>query len=137
MRYTIRRISVGSALRNAIMLGWLVALCPAMCLAGVAIQVLQRVRDALGQVETFNVDVLGQRIATIDLVSLLGLSNAAQTTAQLTANITATFAVFALVLTLVGAVVFSGAALLVSVGYNVLARFAGGIEVDVQERHHG
>ncbi|HNP69986.1 MAG TPA: hypothetical protein PLO33_03360 [Kouleothrix sp.] len=133
MRYTIRRISVGSALRTALLLGWLVALCPALCLAGVALQVLRRVSAALGQIQAFDISVLGQRIATIDLVALLGLSGAAQTTAQLAGRAGATFALFALVLTLAGAAVFVGAALLCSVGYNLLARLAGGIEVELRE----
>lgn len=134
MRYTIRHISIGSALRSALLLGWLVALCPALCLAGVAVQVLQRVSAALGQIQAFDISVLGQRIATIDLVALLGLSTAAQTTAQLSNRIGVTFLLFALVLTLVGAAVLAGMALLASVGYNLLARIAGGIEVELHER---
>ena len=134
MRYTIRHISIGSALRNALLLGWLVALCPALCLAGVAVQVLQRVSAALGQIQSFDISVLGQRIATIDLVALLGLSTAAQTTAQLSGRIGVTFLLFALVLTLVGAAVLAGMVLLATVGYNLLARIAGGIEVELNER---
>lgn len=134
MRYMIRRISVTSALRNALLLGWLVALLPALCLAGVAVQVLRRVSAALGQIQAFNIEVLGQRIATIDLVSLLGLSSAAQTTAQLSSRLGITFVIFALVLTLAGAVVLAGAALLVTVGYNLMAGLVGGIEVDLRER---
>ena len=134
MRYTIRRISVGSALRSALLLGWLVALCPALCLAGVAVQVLRRVSTALGQIKAFDIAVLGQTLATIDLVALLGLSDAAQTTAQLTSRLGVTFALFALVLTLVGALVLAGAALLVSLGYNLLAGLVGGIEVELRER---
>ncbi|KPV53743.1 hypothetical protein SE17_07835 [Kouleothrix aurantiaca] len=72
MRYMIRRISVTSALRNALLLGWLVALLPALCLAGVAVQALRRVSAALGQIQAFNIEVLGQRIATIDLYRCWG-----------------------------------------------------------------
>ena len=134
MRYVIRRISVMSALRNALLLGWLVALLPALCLAGVAVQVLRRVSAAFGQIQAFNIEVLGQNIATIDLVALLGLSNAAQTTAQLSSRIGVTFVIFALVLTLAGAAILAGAALLVTVGYNLMAGLLGGIEVDLRER---
>ena len=132
MRYTIRRISIGSAVKIGLALGWLVALCPALCLAGVAVQVLRRVSAALGQIRTFDIGVLGQTIATIDLVSLLGLADAAQTTSQLTSRIGVTFGIFTLVLTLVGAAVFLGVALLFSIGYNLLAGLVGGIEVDLQ-----
>lgn len=133
MNYVVRRVSVGSALRSALMLGWLVALCPALCLAVAAVQVLQRVGQAFGRIQTFDISVLGQTIATIDLVGLLGLRGAAQTTAQLTGNLVVTFALFAVVLTLVGAAIFAGVALLVSVGYNLLARVAGGVVVELDE----
>ena len=131
MRYTIRRISFGSAIKIGLALGWLVALCPALCLAGVAVQVLRRVSTALGQIRSFDITLLGQTVATIDLVSLLGLTSTAQTTAQLTSRIGVTFGMFTLVLTLVGAAVFLGAALLFSVGYNLLAGLVGGLEVEL------
>jgi hypothetical protein len=137
MRYTIRRVSIGSAVKIGLALGWLVALCPALCLAGVAVQVLRRVSAALGQIRSFDIALLGQTIATIDLVSLLGLNSAAQTTAQLTSRIGVTFGIFTLVLTLVGAAVFLGAALLFSVGYNLLARLVGGIDVELWTNESG
>ncbi len=131
MRYTIRRVSIGSAVKIALALGWLVALCPALCLAGVAVQVLRRVSAALGQIRSYDIALLGRTIATIDLVSLLGLSSAAQTTTQLTSRIGVTFGMFTLVLTLVGAAVFLGVALLFCIGYNLLARLVGGIKVEL------
>jgi hypothetical protein len=134
MRYTVRRVSVGSALKTGLALGWLVALCPALCLAGVAVQALRRVSTALGQIRAFDISVLGQTIATIDLVSLLGLTGAAQTTAQLTSRLGVTFGLLTLALTLVGAAVFLGAALLFCLGYNLLARLAGGLEVELRAR---
>ncbi|KPV53742.1 hypothetical protein SE17_07830 [Kouleothrix aurantiaca] len=62
------------------------------------------------------------------------MSSAAQTTAQLSSRLGVTFVIFALVLTLAGAVVLAGAALLVTVGYNLMAGLVGGIEVDLRER---
>jgi hypothetical protein len=132
MRYTIRRISLGSAARVGLALGWLVALCPALCLAGVAVQVLRRVSTALGQIRSFDISVLGQTIATIDLVSLLGLGGAAQTTAQLTSRIGVTFGIFTLVLVLAGAAVLLGIAILFSAGYNLLAGLVGGVEIELR-----
>lgn len=134
MRYTVRRVSLGSAVRVGLALGWLVALCPALCLAGVAVQALRRVSAALGQIRAFDIGVLGQTIATIDLVSLLGLTGAAQTTAQLTSRLGVTFGLLTLALTLVGAAVFLGAALLFCLGYNLLARITGGLELELRSR---
>lgn len=134
MRYTIRRIAPGSALRVGCTLGWLVALGPALCLAVVAVQVLQRVNQAFTRVEPLDIEVLGQPVARIDFLEILRLSDAAQTVGQLTGSLTATFIILLLVLTLIGSAVLMVVLLLFSVGYNVLATIGGGLEVDLQER---
>ena len=59
MRYSIRRIGLSSALRMSLLLGWSVALCPALCLAGLAVQVLRTLSRALAQVQTLDITVLG------------------------------------------------------------------------------
>ena len=51
MRYSIRRIGLGSALRMSLLLGWAVVLCPALCLAGLAVQALRTLSRALAQVQ--------------------------------------------------------------------------------------
>jgi hypothetical protein len=134
MRYKIRRITTGSALRVGLMLGWLVVLCPALCLAGVAVQVLGRVGQALGRVEPIDLSVFGQEIARIDVLEILRLSDAAQTVARLTENQPLTFAMLALLLTLLGAAVFVVVAVLFSIGYNLLATVGGGLEVELTPR---
>lgn len=133
MRYRIRRIAPGSALRVGCALGWLVTLCPALCLAAVAVQALRRVDQTLSGIAPFDISVLGQRLARIDLLELLGLSDAARTVAQLTQRQPLTFAALALLFVAVGAAALVVAALLFSLGYNVLARAGGGLEVELRE----
>lgn len=135
MRYKVRRITTGSALRVGLVLGWLVALCPALCLAVAAIQVLNRVSQALGQVEPFVISVFGEQIARIDFLELLRLSGTAETVERLAANQPLTFAMLALALTLLGAAVIVGVALLFSAGYNLLAALGGGLEVELESKH--
>src|SRR5437868_3891671 len=79
MRYRIRRIGPGSALRVGCAAGWLVMLCPALCLAGIAVQALQRINQAFAQIEPIDITVLGQPVARIDFLEILRLSAAAQT----------------------------------------------------------
>ena len=134
MRYSIRRIGVGSTLRLSLLLGWLVALCPAMCLAGAAVQILRVVGRAVAQVETLDITVLGQKIATIDPLALLKLRGTAETVGQLSARLPITFGLITLLLTILGAVVFVVVGLLFSTAYNLLAPAVGGLQVELRER---
>jgi hypothetical protein len=134
MRYSIRRIGIGSTLRASLLLGWLVVLCPATCLAGLAIQVLRAVGIALAQVETLDITVLGQKIATVDPLGLLKLRSAAETIQRLTERLPVTFLLLTLLLTIVGAIVCLAVGLLFSVAYNLLAPAVGGIEVELERR---
>jgi len=132
MRYSIRRIGLGSTLRMSLLLGWAVALCPALCMAGLAVQALRTLSRALAQVQTLDITVLGQNIATVDPLALLQLRDAADMLNRLTAGLLATFLLLTLALLLVGGVMFVAVGLLVSLVYNLLAPLAGGIEVELQ-----
>ena len=85
-------------MRMSLTLGWLVALCPAMCLAGLAVQILRILGRALAQVQTLDITVLGQHIATVDPLALLQLRSAADAIDRLTAGVLGTFLLFTLVL---------------------------------------
>ena len=132
MRYSIRRIGLGSALRMSLLLGWSVALCPALCLAGLAVQLLRTLSRALAQVQTLDITVLGQNIATVDPLALLQLRSAADAVNRLTAGLLGTFLLLTLALLLVGGVMFVAVGLLASLVYNLLAPLAGGLEVELQ-----
>ena len=134
MRYSIRRIGLGSALRMSLILGWSVALCPALCMAGLAVQVLRTLSRALAQVQTLDITVLGQNIATVDPLALLQLRGATDTINRLTAGLLATFLLLTLALLIVGGAMFVVAGLLVSVVYNLIAPLAGGLEVELERR---
>jgi len=114
-------------------LGWLVMLCPALVVAAVVVQVLRRVDQALGGVAPFTITLLGQTVARIDLLEALQLSDTARTVAQLTQRQPLTIVALTLLFTAVGAVMLAVAVLLFSLGYNLLARAGGGLEVDLRE----
>jgi hypothetical protein len=134
MRYSVRRISLSSALRMSLLLGWAVALCPALCMAGLVVQALRALGRALAQVQTLDITVLGQKIATIDPLALLQLRGTANSIDRLNAGVVSTFLLLALALLVVGGVLFVAVGLLVSIVYNLLAPLAGGLEVELEER---
>jgi hypothetical protein len=136
MRYKIRRIAPLSALRVGCAVGWLVALCPALCLAVVAIQVLQRINQAFQRIEPLDISLLGQPVARIDFLEILRLSGSAQTVARLVGNVSVTFLLLLVLLTLAGAAILAGMLLLFSGGYNLLSSLGGGLEVELQESEH-
>jgi hypothetical protein len=136
VRYTLRRIAPWSALRVGCTVGWLVALCPALCLTVVAIQAIQRINQAFQRIEPLDISVLGQPVARIDFLEILRLGESAQTVAQLSGNVQFTFLLLFLLLTVAGAGILAGALLLFSAGYNLLASLGGGLEVDLQEAAH-
>ncbi len=134
MRYSIRRIGLGSALRMSLLLGWAVALCPALCVAGLVVQALRTLSRALANVQTLDITVLGQNIATVDPLALLQLRGTADTINRLTVGVLGTFLLLTLVLLIVGGVMFVAVGLLVSISYNMLAPITGGLEVELQRR---
>lgn len=133
MRYTIKRISLRSALKIGLLLGWVVALLPALGLAALVVTGVQRVAAATEQVQTYEIEVLGQPIATIDLLGLLGLDDESSRLGELAAQGWGLFGGLALLFTLVGGAVAAATALLFSLGYNLLAAVAGGLAVELRE----
>lgn len=132
MRYTVRSISLFSALRVGCALGWLIALCPAIGLAWLIGQAIQRIHESVSRVETFDIEVFGQPIASIDVVQLLGLSNAASTINELATNLGTTVAMLVLLFIAAGALAVALTVLLFCMGYNLLAALGGGIKVELR-----
>jgi hypothetical protein len=133
MRYTIRRISVRSALKIGLLLGWLLALLPALGLAALAVLGLRGASDAFAQVSTYDISVLGQQVASIDLLGLLGLADEAARVDDLAALGWGLFGALALALTLAGGAMVAVTAVLFALFYNLLAAVAGGLAVELRE----
>ena len=133
MRYTIRRIDLGSAARVGLALGWLIALFPSLALSWLALLALRRLSAALGRVEPYELSVLGQTIARLDPLQLLGLDRLASRVAALDGNAPLTFVLLAALLTLAGAAIVVVTLLAFCLCYNLLARLSGGIRLDLEE----
>lgn len=137
MHYRICHISYSSAIKTSLLLGWLVSLLPALCLAGVAMRALEQVNSTVAQIQPYEITVLGQRLARFDALQELQLADTAHAVQQLTANPTATFARWTLILTLAGAALVLAATLLFCAGYNIIAALGGGLAVEIEDEPHG
>jgi hypothetical protein len=111
----------------------LIALVPAIVLAGLAAFSLSRIAQLFRGVQPITLSVLGQEILRIDLLSSLGLQSTARTVSELAANLPITFLLFSLFFLVFGGLLFAFTWFLSSAAYNLLARIGGGLEVDLQE----
>jgi hypothetical protein len=133
MRYTVRRIGLGSVARLGCVLGWLAALLPALCLSALGVTAVQRVHQALVQVAPITLSLFGQELIRIDLLEVLRLQPAAEFLAQWAGQPLLLFSYASLGLILAGGLVWMLTSVLVSAAYNVLARAGWGLTVELAE----
>jgi hypothetical protein len=131
MSYTVARISLRSALRAGLLLGWLVALLPAAGVAGLGVLAVQQLDAAFGQMAPYELSFLGQTVASLDPLSLLGLAETAAGLGALSEQSGALFGALTLGLTLVGGLGVALTLLLASLCYNLLAAIGGGLRVEL------
>jgi hypothetical protein len=132
VKYKVKRIGLGSALRVGLALGWLIALFPSLVVSWLAVGVLRRVNDALGQITPYEVSVLGQTIARLDLLQLLGLTGLVQSVGRLAGGGLGTFLTIAALLTLAGAAIVIITLLSFCLCYNLLAAAVGGLTLELE-----
>jgi hypothetical protein len=133
MRYTIRRIDLGSIARLGFFLGWLIALFPALLVAGVGVIVIQKVNDVLQQVKPFTLDFLGQQVMRVDFLNILQLQPVQQTIQPWAQTPWLTFFTLTFGLVLIGGFLWMMTGLLAGIVYNVIARLGLGITLDMVE----
>lgn len=141
MRYSVRRIAPGSALRAGCALGWIVMLPPALCVGWLAVravlgaaEALTGLRDAEVDLPDFELPLVGTiELGTVpvDLTGPLGLDQRTRQVGELAAQLPQLFATTTLGVLTAGALAFALVVLLVCLGYNLLAGLGFGIEVDL------
>ncbi len=136
MYYTVRRVSIWSAVRMAVTLGWLIALGPALLIAWLAVRALETAQQALNRVQNIEVGAFGQTLASFDMLGVLGLQQAATTTNQLTANTNATFLTFVVAFLVIGTLMCVITAVLLALAYNLLASLGGGLRLELRPDGH-
>ncbi len=133
MDYTIRRISLRSALRVGLVLGWLVALILALPVALLATVALEALASLFASVQPYELSFLGQTVATLDLIDLAGLRPFAEWLAGLADLGGALFWLLLALITIGGALLVMVGIVLGCLLYNVLAGVTGGLQVQVEQ----
>ncbi len=133
MRHTIRRIGLTSVARLGCLLSGLAAFPPALCVAGLTVAALQRIHEALQQIEPLTLTLLGQELVRIDLLDALRLQPVANRVAELAQGPFLTFRSLTLILLLTGALLATLSAVLIAVAYNLLARAGWGLTLELRD----
>jgi hypothetical protein len=131
MIYIVRRISLRSALRVGLVLGWLVALLPAAALAGLFVLAVQQASAAFGQMNSYELSFLGQTVASLDPLAMLGLADTASSVGSLADQAGPLFGALTLGLTLAGGLGVALTTLLVCLCYNLVAGIGGGLRIEL------
>ena len=133
-RYRVRRVTWTSALKVGLLLGWSLALVPAMLLAWLATRALDGLAAALGGIQNYDISLLGQTVASIDPIALTGQTDNVNTVLSMSQSGGAIFLLLTVVLTLLGGLLVVAGVLLFVAGYNLLARAVGGFELELEPR---
>ncbi len=133
MNYTIRRVSLRSALRVGLALGWVVALVPAVPSALLATAALEALAGLLASVQPYEVSFLGQQVASIDPIDIAGLRPLAEWSAGLADLGGALFWLLLALITLGGALLVLVGTVLACLLYNLLAAVSGGLQVQLEQ----
>lgn len=132
MIYVIRRISLRSALRVGLLLGWLVALLPAAGAAGLCVLMIQQAATIFGQMAPYELSFMGQTVASLDPLALLGLADTAAGLDTLAGQAGGLFAALTLGLTVAGGLAVALIVVLGCLCYNLIASVGGGLRVDLR-----
>ena len=133
MRYTIRRIGLTSVARLGCLLSGLAVFPPALFLAGLTVAAVQRIHEALQQIEPLTLSLLGQELVRIDLLDALRLQPVASRVAELAQGPVLAFRSLTLILVLTGAGLATLSAVLIAVAYNLLGRAGWGLAVELRD----
>jgi len=133
-RYRVRRIAPLSALRFGCLLGWLAMLPPAVVIAWLGLQAIRAVHATISQIQPLELgEFFGQSLGQLNLLELFQLSAITDAIARMAEQQTSTFLMLLLLVLVAGSLALSVAALLVSLGYNLLAALTGGLVLDLSE----
>ena len=131
-RYMVRRIGLGSLSKFGCTLGGLASFLPSLIVAWSGLLLVGGLRRLLESWQRASIHVLGQEIR-IDVVSLLNLESLLRTVQEIDSVSWALVALFVVLGSLLGALVFLAMGNLLGWIYNLIASASGGLEVELKQ----
>ena len=132
MKVAIRRVSLRSLGKVGCLLGTVAAFLPSLICGLLGVGLVNLVVDWLGNWQALTVSLLGQEVATFDLVHFLGLEGALAQLQALGAVSGAVLFLLILVLALISGALLALIIALVGVVYNLLSSATGGLVVEME-----
>jgi len=130
MKLAIRRISLLSLGKVGCFLGIVLALLPSLLCGIIGMGIVQVLRRWLEGWEEISISLLGQEIATFDLVQKLGLTEFLDSLQVIAGASWLAVALIVLLLGLFTGLVLAAITILAGLAYNLLATATGGVVVD-------
>lgn len=130
--YRVRRVALRSLGKFGCVLGALVGFVPSLIVAWGGVLAVGTLRGLLESWQGAGIHILGQKIP-IDVVSLLNLEPLLRTVQQMGSLSLALVVLFVVVASLLAGVMVLVTAAVLGGVYNVIARFSGGLEVELKE----
>ena len=131
MKVAIQRISLTSLGKMGCLLGAVAAFLPSLLCGLLGLGLARLVLQWLESWQDLTISLLGQEIARFDLVQFFGLNNLLGLLQVLSAASIPVLLLAVLIMALVAGIVLAVIILLVGLTYNLLARTAGGLVVEM------
>jgi hypothetical protein len=133
MKAAIRRVSLASLARTGCLMGVVAAFLPSLLCGLAALALAGVLRGWLESWQTLTITVLGQDIASFDLVQFLNLGGLQQFLHTLGSLSFGLLALLVLALALLTGLALALIVSLVGLAYNLLASVTGGLVVELQD----
>jgi hypothetical protein len=131
MKAAIRHVGLASLGKMGCLLGVVAAFLPSLLCGLIGLLLANLVRGWLSSWQTVTISVLGQQIASIDLVQRLGLEGVLHFVQTVTAASLPVLFLSVLGLALLSGAVLALITILVGLAYNLLAAATGGVVVEM------
>jgi hypothetical protein len=131
MKVAIRRVGLASLGKMGCLLGVVAAFLPSLLCGLTSLALVNLARRWLQGWQTVTISFLGQEIANIDLVKLLGLEQTLKLLQSIASVSVPVLLLEVLALALVSGVVLALMIVLVGLAYNLLATATGGVIVEM------
>jgi hypothetical protein len=133
MKVMIRRVGLASLGKMGCLLGVVAAFLPSLLCGLLAVGAVGLLADWLGGWQELTINLLGQEVASFDLIQFLGLEKVLEIAQVVTSASGAVLFLIVLALALISGACLALIVILVGLSYNLLAVTTGGLVVEMEK----